>query len=356
MRSISWAILMLVCLQSAMAQLSDTLLLKDYQPRSIYNLPQTSIQKAKWPVIDAHAHPYATSEEEMDEWVAVMDRYGIEKTILLTYSTGARFDSLISVYSKYPGRFDLWCGIDFTGYNQSGWSEQAIKELKRCHQIGAKGVGELGDKGLGLVYSKPTPAHGMHLDDPRLQPILKMCGELKLPVNVHVAEPKWMYEPIDRYNDGLINAEKWRIDLTKHPLTHKELINTLENAVKKNPETTFIACHFANCSYDLSIIGKLMDENQNIYADISARYGETATIPRYMKEFYQTYQDRLLFGTDMGLKDEMYQVVLRILESEDEHIYQQDYFNYHWPLQGFGLSEAILKKLYHDNAQKIFNP
>jgi len=344
----------MVFIELANAQSPDNLLLKNYRPQSIYNIPQTKIEKARFPVIDMHSHAYATTKEELHQWVANMDQFGIEKTVILTYSTGDEFDSLVETYSVYKDRFELWCGIDYSGYQESDWSKKAIKELERCHKKGAKGVGELGDKGVGLLYSHPTPAQGMHLDDERMKPLLKRCGELGMPVNIHIAEPIWMYSPMDSTNDGLYNAFKWKVNQSQEGfLGHGEMIGTLENAVKANPGTIFIACHFANCSYDLSILEELLNTYPNLYADISARYGETAPIPRRMKEFYSKYQDRLFFGTDMGTEKIMYEVVFRILETDDEHFYQQDYFNYHWPLHGFGLPDEILKKLYHENAQKL---
>jgi predicted TIM-barrel fold metal-dependent hydrolase len=283
-----------------------------------------------------------------------MDKRGIEKTLILTYQTGKAFDSIYNIYSKYEGRFEIWCGFDYTGYKEKGWVKKAIKELERCFEIGAKGVGELGDKGLGLAYSKPNPAPGMHINDPRMQPLLQRCGELGMPVNIHVAEPIWMYEPIDIHNDGLMNAEKWKIDRTNPDiLLHSELIGTLEEAVAKNPGTTFIACHYANCSYDLNILGNLFDKYKNLYADISARYAETSPVPRATGTFYKKYQDRLLYGTDMGMDGTMYETTFRILETEDEHFYEHDLFGYHWPLNGLGLDDDTLKKVYSENARKI---
>lgn len=338
------------------AQSVDTLLLKDHQPVSIYKIPVTRIEKAKFPVIDMHSHAYAETISDIETWVENMDQFGIEKTILLTYSTGKEFDSLVNAYSAYKDRFDIWCGFDYTGYNEPNWSEKAIKELERCFANGAKGIGELGDKGLGLIYSHPNPAYGMHIDDARMQPLIQRCGELGMPINIHVAEPIWMYAPMDSTNDGLMNGYKWRINKDANGiLLHHELIQTLENAVSQNPKTTFIACHFANCSYDLSILGKLLDTYPNLHADISARYGETAPIPRYMYSFYEKYQDRLLYGTDMGFEKDMYEVTFRILETNDEHFYQKEHFNYHWALQGFGLSDEVLKKLYYENAQKLLS-
>src|SRR6516165_10531772 len=42
-----------------------------------------------------------------------------------------------------------------------------------------------------------------------------------------------------------------------------------------------------------------------------------------------------------------------ILESLDEHFYEIEQFDYHWSLNGFGLSGEILKQVYQDNAAKL---
>ena len=352
-----WFGLMLLATVPLFGQGVEDIRLMNYRPQSIYRIPKTTVTRAKFPVVDVHAHDYARSRTEIDQWVKMMDKYGIKKTILLTKATGVRFDSLVAKYADYPARFELWCGLDYTGYAKDpNWTVHAIRELERCQRLGAKGIGELGDKGLGLYYDHPTKAYGMHIDDPRMKPLLKRCGELGMPVNIHVAESYWMYQKTDSTNDGLMNAARWHVFLNQPDiLNHEQLIQTLENAVRENPGTTFIACHFANCDYDLSILGRLFDTYPNLYADIAARYGETAPIPRYMKKFFERYQDRLLYGTDMGINDHMYQTTFRILETADEHFYETNLFGYHWPLQGMDLSGQVLKKLYADNIDKLMS-
>ena len=51
----------------------EKLLLKDYRPRSIYKIPRTSVEKAKYPVIDMHAHVYAKTHEQIVGWIRLMD-------------------------------------------------------------------------------------------------------------------------------------------------------------------------------------------------------------------------------------------------------------------------------------------
>ena len=131
----------------------EKILLKDYRPRSLYKIPITEVPKAKFPIVDMHSHAYAKTPEEIAEWVGNMDDVGIAKTIILTDANGQEFDDIYRKHAAYPDRFELWCGFDYTGYDRPGFGAQAIRELEKCHQAGARGVGELHDKGKGLVSS-----------------------------------------------------------------------------------------------------------------------------------------------------------------------------------------------------------
>ncbi|MBW7892685.1 MAG: amidohydrolase [Chitinophagaceae bacterium] len=349
-------LLLLGSTQVSFSQNLDSLLLKNYRPKSVYKIPVTKIDKAKYPVIDMHSHDwYAQNTDEIKAWISLMDQYGIDKVVILTQSTGARFDSIYKVYSPYLDRFELWCGFDYTGYNKPGWSaEAAVKELERCVKVGARGVGELGDKGLGEVFSEPVPGYGMHPDDQRLQPLYQKCAELKIPVSIHVADPIWMYEPMDSTNDGLMNAYKWRLDKTKPGFRgHDEMIKTLENVVRANPKTTFIACHLANSENDFSVLGRLLSTYDNLYTDLSAHLAEIATIPRAAAAFLEKYGDKVVYGTDYHPTKIEYEITFRILQTADEHFYATEHFGYHWPLHGLNLSDSTLKKIYSGNALKI---
>lgn len=333
-------------------QTPETLLLKDYRPQSIYKIPVTEIAKAKFPVIDMHSHPYAKTANQIAAWVRNMDEVGIEKTIILTMATGAEFDRIYKQYAVHGERFEMWCGLDFSGYKQPRFASSVVRELKRCRQTGARGVGEIHDKGQGLRSGK-SRATGMHPDDARMDAVFEACAEMKLPFSLHVADPIWMYQKMDKTNDGLMNAYSWRLDNQLNIVGLSGMVDILGRTAKRHPHTTFIACHLANLDYDLSRLGTLLDSNPNLYADISARYAETGATPRAAAQFYAKYADRLVYGTDMGFDKPMYRVTFRILETLDEHFYEIDQFDYHWYLNGFGLPDSTLKQVYHDNAAKL---
>src|SRR5438874_9515537 len=91
--------------------LPEEILLKDYKPRSIFRIPETRVEKARYPVIDVHSHDYAPTSADVDRWVGTMDETGLEKTIILSGSTGVKFDAALARYGKYPQRFSVWCGL-----------------------------------------------------------------------------------------------------------------------------------------------------------------------------------------------------------------------------------------------------
>ena len=344
----------------------ETLRLKDFKPCVMHKVPVTLIKRAKFPAINMHAHArYAKTPEQVAAWIEIMDSTHIEKVIVLSQAHGARFDSVMALYGVYPDRFEVWCGIDYSGCDSPDFGPGAIRELERCYQKGARGVGELGDKGKGLFYCDP-PAWGMHFDDPRMDPILDKCAELGMPVSIHAGEPYWFYQPLDETNDGLMQAYVFRLD--KEPLPgksaivgHAGMVRVLENAVAKHPDVTFIACHFANLSHDLDRLGRVLDRHPNLYVDIAAQYAETATIPRHAARFYKAHAGRIVYGTDWPPDLEMHRISFRILETLDEHFYALNKFGlplsvgYHWTMNGFGLDDGTLKKVYRENALRIMS-
>ncbi len=328
--------------------LQDELLLKDYRPQSIFKTPKTEVLKARYSAIDMHMHAPRRADDlegAARELLANMDACGVEKTILFC-GTGETFDRNAEVFGKYPDRFELWCGLDVSGDNVPA---STIAELERCVKLGARGVGEISDKGSGLRGSDPP----MHIDDPRMDPILERMADLDLPINHHSGDPKWMYEPMDEHNDLMFEALYFRLDNKEGILDQDGLLAGLERALQKHPRVKFVLCHYMNRTYDLNQLGEIFDKYPNVWADVSQREAYVAAIPRFTKEFMEKYADRLVWGTDQGYSLSMYRNTFHIWETTDEHFYAWDVSNTPWPLSGVGLSDGTLKKFYRDNALQI---
>jgi len=191
--------------------LPDALLLKDYRPQPIHKIPVTEVLKAKYPAIDMHTHVYGNTPEEVLAWIKTQDEVGIAKTIVLTGATGAAFDALQKMYSKHADRFELWCGINYTGYDKPGFGPaarggtRAVLPRRRSRRGGdqRQGGGHRPRRGCQGAHAPRRPAHGPGLAE------VRRTGHAD---HLHIADPVWAYQTMDRTNDGLMNALTWRLD------------------------------------------------------------------------------------------------------------------------------------------------
>jgi uncharacterized protein len=330
----------------------DAVALKDYAPKASLVVQETAIPKAKYPAIDVHTHVYAKTPEEVAEWVRTMDEVGIETTVILTGATGAEFDKLADLYLKpYPKRFQLYCGLERQGIDQPDYAERAVKELERCYKQGARGVGELSDKGWGFTRDTNLPREKrLHPDDPRLDAFWRKCAELKLPANIHVADHPSCWKPLDVYQERTPDYQHFS-QFGKDVPGWEELIARRNRALDKHPKTTFIACHLGNQGHDLTSLASELDRYPNLYLDISARDYEVGRSPRAAAKFLTKYRTRVLFGTDMGRDKQMFTAWWRLFESADEFMPGRIWWRYY----GLELPPQVLESLYRGNAKRILN-
>jgi predicted TIM-barrel fold metal-dependent hydrolase len=241
--------------------------------------------------------------------------------------------------------------MDRTDIDNPDYPERVVAELVRCHRMGARGVGEITDKGYGITRDPDLPpGKRLHPDDPRLDAFWGKCAELKMPVNLHVADHPSSRVPLDVYQERSPDFQHFNL-FGKDIPSFDELIEKRSRTLEKHPETIFIACHLGNQGHDLGKLSQAMDRYPNLYLDTSARDYELGRTPRASAAFLQKYQDRILFGTDMGRRKSMYQIHWRLLETADEYIVGRA----GWRLYGLELPAPVLESIYRDTALKIFN-
>ncbi len=330
----------------------DKVLLKDYRPDVSLVAPVTHVPRAKYAAIDAHSSPFADTPQAVTEWVKTMDEVGIELTVIQTGATGGRFDRMVELFLKpYPNRFQLYCGIDTTNPEAADYPQRAATELERCYRKGARGVGEVSDKGPGLTAGVLRPRNGrLHVDDPRLVLFWRKCADLKIPVHLHIADHPSAWMPPDERQERPPEFQRYN-QWGKDVPSHEELLGKRDRLLTRNPETRFIVCHLSNQGHDLGSLAKVLDRFPNMYLDMSARAYEVGRQPRTVAKFLSRYQDRVLFGTDQGTDKTMYQAWWRLFETADEFMPGPSW----WRHYGLELPGEVLRKLYRENAKRLLN-
>ena len=329
------------------------LTVEEYEPKSTLVVPGDEVKRAKFPFIDVHNHQDRDqSEAAVAKLVADMD--GLNMRVMVNLS-GGQGDELVkglkNLKGRYPKRFVVFANLDFTGIDQPGWGERAAAQLEKDVKNGAQGLKIF--KNLGMTV-KDSAGKRVPTDDPRIDPVWEKCAALGIPVLIHTAEPAQFFEPQDKYNERWLELKQFPRRArppTEYP-SWEVLIGEQHHVFRKHPKTKFIDAHLGWMGGDLARLGKLLDELPNVYTEIGAVLAEIGRQPRFAREWFTKYQDRVMFGKDTWEPSE-YHVYFRVLETADE------YFDYYrkrhafWKMYGLALPDDVLKKLYYKNALRV---
>ena len=328
--------------------------IREYKPKSTLVVPEHKVPRAKYPVIDIHSHqPAPISEQQLAQVVASMDPLNLQILVNASGVSGDRLKQAVAALkaSKHKDRMVQFTTIDFRNVGP-GWGAQAARQLEDDVKAGALGVGEI-NKGFGLQTRKADGTR-LKLDDPELDAVWAAAARLNVPVFIHTADPQEFFEPISYTNERWLELALYpdrRFPSPQFP-TFDQLMGERDRLFKRNPKTTFIAAHMGWHANNLGRLGKMFDEMPNVYGEVGAVLYDLGRQPRFAHDFFVKYQDRILFGKDSYQPDE-FPYYWRTFETADEYFdYYRDYHAF-WKLYGMALPDAVLRKLYYQNALKI---
>ena len=93
-------------------------------------------------------------------------------------------------------RFVIVFRPDFSRIDERDFGRNEAKKLEQAVKMGARGLKIA--KNLGLTV-KDKSGKIVPVDDPRIDPIWAKCGELGIPVMIHVSDPKAFFTPVDKF-------------------------------------------------------------------------------------------------------------------------------------------------------------
>jgi len=355
--------------------------LADYEPKSMLQVRETHVERARFPVIDIHTHisfsaksengvelsPKCSYQGTPEELLAVMDRKNIRSMVNLTGGYGAGLVETVKKYDlAYLDRFYTFTVPSYSELLKPDYAKLQAQAIEEAHRNGARGLKIL--KTLGLYLRENiTSGKLVKIDDPRFDPMWDTCGQLNMPVAIHVSDPIAFFTPTDCFNERyeeLNNHPDWSFYGRDFP-SNAELLEARNRVFARHPKTRFIVLHVGNFSENLANVSENLNRFPNMNVDIAARIGELGRQPRTARAFFEKYQDRILFGTDATphgdeypqqvFNDQLYEIYYRFLETDDE------YFDYapakippqgRWRIYGINLPESILRKVYSGNAAR----
>ena len=319
--------------------------LADYEPKSMLEVHETHVARARFPVIDIHTHITVSAKSKdgvelvperqylgtPEELLAVMDRKNIRSMVNLTGGYDAGLAEAVTKYDRaFRDRFYTFTEPSYSLFLNPDYPKLQAQAIEQAHKNGARGLKIL--KTLGLyLRGNITSGALVKIDDPRFDPMWDACGQLNMPVAIHVSDPVAFFTPTDRFNERyeeLSNHPDWSFHGHDFP-SNAELIEARNRVIARHPKTRFIVLHVGNFAENLANVAENMDRFDNMNVDIAARIGELGRQPRTSRAFFDKYQDRILFGTDATphgdeypqqvFNDKLYEIYYRFLETDDEY-------------------------------------
>jgi len=257
--------------------------------------------RTSYRVVNVHSHWGEADEERVRAQLEVMDKAGVAAAVNLDAGrSDGNLPAWMELEKKFPGRFVNFAKFtqkDFERVKEPGFFEDLVRELERAAKLGIRGVKIWKD--LGMIIRDGTGAL-LKVDDPRLDPFWTRCGELGLVVFIHTADPKEYWYPLT-YNSLHYGARTEEMQYYHVPGMPRweELMEQRDNIVRKHPRTTFIGAHFGSMTFDLQGLAERLDRFPNFHVECAARLRILGRLnPKAVRDFFEKYQDRILFGTD----------------------------------------------------------
>lgn len=324
-----------------------------YDPPSTLVVDEHPLTKSKFPFVDIHSHHWRMGEMNLNELIAEMDQLNMKVIVNLSGGGGERLKGISDNIKKYgyEDRIIVFTNIELRSIDDPSWTENTVKQIEYDVQNGARGLKIYKSQGMSNTDSSGSR---IKINDPRIDPVWKKCGELGIPVLIHSADPKSFWDPMDSLNERWLELKlrPGRIQDNPEKASWESIIAEQHEIFRKNPKTKFVNAHMGWYANDLKKLSELMGEFPNMYVEIGAVIAELGRQPRAAKSFLTKYQDRILFGKDAYNPGE-YHTYFRVLETTDEYFPYYKRYHAFWKMYGLDLSDDVLKKLYYINATKI---
>jgi hypothetical protein len=316
-----------------------------------------------FPKIDAHVHVRTTDPSFAEQ--AKSDHFQ-----LLTITT--RSASLSNIQEQlefarfqkeiFPETIYYATTFSMEGFGQEWWQDSVIAGLKRDFDNGAIAIKVWKD--IGMTF-RDTDSSFIMIDDPRFDPVLDFIASEGKSLVAHIGEPKNCWLPLDS-----MTVESDRSYFRDHPEYHMYLhpdypsyvdqILSRNRMLDKHPNLKIIGAHLGSIEWDVGELAKCLDRFPNLAVDMSARICHFQVQNREkVRRFINRYQDRLIYGTDLGasensngeeLKKRIHSVWLEDWKyfTTDEEMTSDIVEG---SFRGLKLDPDVLEKIYYQNAR-----
>lgn len=321
--------------------------------------------------IDSHIH--INSDDGAFEAQAASDNF-LLITLNVDHSDSAnirkQFSYAVNSVNSHRGKvfFGPTFLFDTAGWGTEAWSPKVIRQLGEDISAGAIAVKIW--KNIGMTV-RESGGRFIMADDPALQPVVDFIKSRNIPVTCHLGEPRNCWLPLDQMtvsSDSSYFSRNPQYHMFLHPEypSYNDQITARDNLLRKNPDLTFIGCHLGSLEWNVDSIADRLDRFPNFAVDMSARIChlqyQSAKDREKVRNFIIKYQDRLLYGTDVGYSGssnpEGFKKRMHETWTDDWKYFtsgeEMNSSKFRGSFTGLKLPREVVDKIYSENAIKWY--
>jgi len=321
--------------------------------------------KAEWyqTLTKADAHVHIRTGDP-----AIMEHALSEGFKLLTINTRSNSQDYIDEQKQYaiemknlyPESISWLATFSMENFEEPGWAEGVIQELRESIEQGA--VGFKIWKDIGMTF-RDSLGNFVLLDDPVFEPILEFMAGSGLPLLTHIGEPLNCWLPIDSMT---VNSDKsyfrdhpeYHMYLHPEYPSHGRLMDSRDHVLDSYPDLHMVGAHLGSLEWDVEVLAETLDRYPNFAVDMAARVCHFQVQERKkVRDFILKYQDRILYATDMSVSGDNFEGRKSWIENEwrsDWTYFATDSLlsspSVEGTFRGLDLPKKVLRKLYCTNA------
>lgn len=311
--------------------------------------------------IDAHVHIRTSNP-------AIMDFARSEGFKLLTINTRSNSQAYIDEQKEYatkmndmyPDDISWLTTFSMENFEDPGWAEEVIGKLQADLDQGASGFKVWKD--VGMTF-RDSLGNFVFLDDPLFEPVLEFMQASGKPLLAHIGEPRNCWLPLDSMTvngDRSYFTDNPQYHMYLHPEypSHERLMESRDHVLAHYPDLKLVGAHLGSLEWDVDVLAERLDRYPNFAVDLAARVCHLQIQEREkVRVFLEKYQDRVLYATDLGIRDGNFEDSREWLENEwhsDWTYFATDSLmnsrHTDKSFRGLDLDEEILRKIFYSNA------
>jgi len=326
------------------------------------------------PKADVHFH-YGTHDDACLIYANSLGMHLVSVNVDAGESIDEQLDIVVNLQKQHSGMMSFLGTFSVDDFGKDYFADQTIARIDRCMNLGAKGIKIW--KNIGMTLQDEQGNYVM-ADNPAFAPVFTYLEKQGIPVMAHLGEPRNCWLPYDEMNlKGDMNyyRQNPQYHMFQHPEkpSYEDQIIARDHLLERFPKLMIVGAHIGSLEWDLDEVAKRFDAHPNFMVDLSARMSYIQLHSFHdrekVKAFLTKYQDRILYGSDTGIREirpgrqeQQQKGLLETWSSQwnflatDETVPSNQFILESAPkeMEGLRLPRKIIDKIFSGNTKRVF--